>query len=83
METKLHQANTTCREVMLENLILRSLCVKNETTYLKLYESNVIPIVMYASQIWRPSKIYDVKLLQCKEDLSGKSNFDVTLKEAL
>ena len=46
------------------NMVLRGLCVKNETTYLKLYVSNVIPIVMYANQIWRPSKICDIELLE-------------------
>ena len=49
---------------MICNRILRCLCPKNEDAYLKVYESHSVPILLCASQVWRPTWVCDLEILE-------------------
>jgi hypothetical protein len=46
------------------NLLLRSLAIKNPDPYIRLFNSVVIPSLLYASEVWRPQFRKDLELIQ-------------------
>lgn len=49
---------------MMCNWILRAFCVRNMDVYMKLYSSHVLPLLMYACQVWSPGRAGDFVLLE-------------------
>ena len=59
-----HTREVVQRASRCSNLILRSFVLQDINVYVSLFKTYVIPIITYASPVWRPSMAKDRRLLQ-------------------
>ena len=59
-----HVDSVVRRSSMVVSWILRAFVLSSPTAYLKLFESHVVPIFLYASAVWNPSRRGDIEKLR-------------------
>ena len=59
-----HLDDVIRRASVIVSWILRAFCLRSPSAYMKLFESHVVPILLYASPIWHPSGKGDIEKLR-------------------
>ena len=59
-----HTREVVFRATRRINYIIRSVALTQPSIYYKLFDTYVLPIIMYGAPVWQPSAKKDIKLLQ-------------------